>query len=50
MPIHIIRYEDLKDRQEEAMIDLMKFMLMEPNLEGTYVEAIIKKSLQVADK
>jgi len=32
------------------MIELMKFMLMEPNLEATYIEAIIKKSLEVEGK
>lgn len=50
LPIHIIRYEDLKDRQADVMLDLMKFMLVEPNLEGTLVEAIIKKSQEVEGK
>jgi hypothetical protein len=49
VPIHIIRYEDLKDRKEDVMIDLMKFMLMVPNIEGTYIEAIIKKSMEVGE-
>lgn len=46
MPIHILRYEDLKDRTYEVMVDICKFLLVVPSIEGTYIESVIKKATQ----
>lgn len=45
MPIHIVRYEDLKDaiKKKEVLTDLMKFLLMVDSIEQTYIESVIEK-------
>ena len=42
IPIHIIRYEDIKERPEPTMTELLKFILNVNSLEGTKVEKHIK--------
>ena len=46
IPVHIIKYEDILANPKIAMMKLMKFVLMEPNLEGTVIEKYIDLTLQ----
>ena len=43
MPVHIVRYEDLKDPvlKPQVLTEMMKFLLMVPSIEGTYIESVI---------
>ena len=42
IPVHIIRYEDIVQKPEPTMADLMKFILNVETLEGTKIEKYIK--------
>lgn len=44
IPTLFIRYEDLILKPEETLTDLMRFFLDTPSIEGTVVEAQIKKA------
>jgi hypothetical protein len=48
MPMHIVRYEDLKDPvlKPQVLTEMMKFLLMVPSIEGTYIESVIQKVCQ----
>jgi hypothetical protein len=38
IPVHIMRYEDICQRPESTMADLIKFILNVETLEGTKIE------------
>lgn len=42
IPIHIIRYEDIKKHPKESITDLMKFVFKKENLENTMLQRIIE--------
>ena len=42
IPVHIIRYEDIVQKPEPTMSDLMKFILNVETLKGTKIEKYIK--------
>jgi hypothetical protein len=41
VPAHIIRYEDILRNPKPTMMNLMKFIIGEPNIEGTMIEKYI---------
>ena len=42
MPLHIVRYEDIKLNPKETLTDLMRFMLKSVSLTGTKIESFIQ--------
>ena len=46
VPVHIIKYEDILGNPKQAMMELMKFLLLNPNLEGTAIERYIDLALK----
>jgi len=41
VPVHIIRYEDILGNPKATMMKLMRFILNEPDIEGTVIERYI---------
>jgi hypothetical protein len=41
IPVHIIRYEDIINNPKPTMMKLMRFILNEPNIEGTMIEKYV---------
>lgn len=41
VPVHLIRYEDIIGKPKETMMKLMRFILNEPNIEGTVIERYV---------
>ena len=48
IPVHVIRYEDILTNPKNTMMQLMKFIINEPNIEGTRIEKYI--DLTVSEK
>jgi hypothetical protein len=48
IPIHVLRFEDIMLNPKPTLMKLMKFLLNDPNIEGTVVEKYI--DLSVKDK
>lgn len=42
IPCHIIRYEDILQRNEETLTELFKFILNERDLTGTVIQQYVK--------
>jgi hypothetical protein len=41
IPVHLIRFEDIITNPKPTMMKLMRFILNEPNIEGTVIEKYI---------
>jgi hypothetical protein len=50
IPTFVVRYEDLLVDPYNTLMDLFKFLLNTENLEGTLIEALIKKHTQKGTK
>jgi hypothetical protein len=46
VPVHLIRYEDILGEPKATMMKLMRFVLNEPNLEGTRIERYVELAVQ----
>ena len=46
MPVHLIRYEDILGNPKATMMSLMRFILNEPNIEGTVIERYVDLTVQ----
>ena len=46
IPVHIVRYEDIIQKPEETLTDLMKFILNVQTLDGTRMQQYIKMAVK----
>ena len=46
IPVHIVRFEDILCNTKPTMMNLMKFILNEQNLDGTQIERYIDLTVQ----
>jgi hypothetical protein len=46
IPVHLIRFEDIITNPKPTMMKLMRFILNEPNIEGTVIEKYIDLTVQ----
>lgn len=46
VPVHIVRYEDIIEKPEQTLTDLMKFVLNVQTLDGTRMEQYIKLAVK----
>lgn len=42
-PVHIVRYEDIMQSREQTITDLVKFIFMQKDISGTYLEHYVKQ-------
>lgn len=46
IPVHIIRYEDILGNPKATMMKLMRFIMNEPDIEGSVIERYIDLTVQ----